>query len=78
MKLAGLTSGKGAFPANGTRTRAIAGMSLGTGALLLMGGTVVIVGFLTLFAGAVTAVQGYNSLSDVIGGLEVDVREKGA
>jgi phospholipid/cholesterol/gamma-HCH transport system permease protein len=45
--------------------RAIAGMSLGTGALLLMGGTVVIVGFLTLFAGAVTAVQGYNSLSDV-------------
>lgn len=45
--------------------RAIAGMSLGTGALLLIGGTVVIVAFLTMFAGAVTAVQGYNSLLTV-------------
>lgn len=45
--------------------RAIAGMSLGTGALILIGGTVVIVGFLTLFAGAVVAVQGYNALADV-------------
>lgn len=45
--------------------RAIAGMSLGTGALVLIGGTVVIVGFLTLFAGAVVAVQGYNALSNV-------------
>jgi phospholipid/cholesterol/gamma-HCH transport system permease protein len=45
--------------------RAIAGMSLGTGALLLIGGTVVIVGFLTLFAGAVVAVQGYDALADV-------------
>jgi phospholipid/cholesterol/gamma-HCH transport system permease protein len=45
--------------------RAIAGMSLGTGALLLMGGTVVIVAFLTLFTGAVVAIQGYNALSDV-------------
>ncbi|WP_059020194.1 ABC transporter permease [Mycobacterium sp. M26] len=45
--------------------RAVAGMSLGTGALILIGGTVVIVGFLTLFAGAVVAVQGYNALADV-------------
>jgi phospholipid/cholesterol/gamma-HCH transport system permease protein len=45
--------------------RAIAGMSLGTGALALIGGTVVIVGFLTLFAGGVVAVQSYNALSDV-------------
>jgi phospholipid/cholesterol/gamma-HCH transport system permease protein len=45
--------------------RAIAGMSLGTGALILIGGTVVIVGLLTLFTGAVVAVQGYNSLSNV-------------
>ncbi|EHB50321.1 protein of unknown function DUF140 [Mycolicibacterium rhodesiae JS60] len=45
--------------------RAIAGMSLGTGALILIGGTVVIVGILTLFAGAVVAVQGYNALADV-------------
>lgn len=45
--------------------RAIAGMSLGTGALLLIGGTVVIVAFLTLFAGAVVAVQGYDALADV-------------
>lgn len=45
--------------------RAIAGMSLGTGALMLIGGTVVIVAFLTLFAGAVVAVQGYTSLQNV-------------
>jgi phospholipid/cholesterol/gamma-HCH transport system permease protein len=45
--------------------RALAGMSLGTGALMLIGGTVVIVAFLTLFAGAVVAVQGFNTLSDV-------------
>jgi phospholipid/cholesterol/gamma-HCH transport system permease protein len=45
--------------------RAIAGMSLGTGALVLIGGTVVIVGFLTLFAGGVVAVQSYNALADV-------------
>ncbi len=45
--------------------RAIAGMSLGTGALMLIGGTVAIVAFLTLFAGAVVAVQGFNSLQNV-------------
>lgn len=45
--------------------RLIAQMSLGTGALAVIGGTVVIVGFLTLSTGAVIAVQGYNQLSGI-------------
>ena len=45
--------------------RLIAQMSLGVGALALIGGTVVIVGFLTLTTGAIIAVQGYNQLSGV-------------
>jgi len=45
--------------------RLIAQMSLGTGALALIGGTVVIVGFLTLAAGALVAVQGYNQLAGI-------------
>jgi len=45
--------------------RLIAQMSLGTGALAVIGGTVVIVGFLTLSTGAVIAVQGYNQLAGV-------------
>ncbi len=45
--------------------RLIGQMSLGTGALAVIGGTVVIVGFLTLSTGAVIAVQGYNQLSGV-------------
>jgi phospholipid/cholesterol/gamma-HCH transport system permease protein len=45
--------------------RLIAQMSLGTGALALIGGTVVVVGFLTLSAGALIAVQGYNQLSGI-------------
>ncbi|MFI6367679.1 ABC transporter permease [Nocardia sp. NPDC050630] len=40
-------------------------MSMGTGALAVIGGTIVIVGFLTLSAGALIAVQGFNSLSSV-------------
>lgn len=43
----------------------IAQMSLGTGALAVVGGTIVIVGFLTLSAGALIAVQGYNTLAGV-------------
>ncbi|MGY4711499.1 ABC transporter permease [Mycolicibacterium sp. CBM1] len=43
--------------------RLIAQMSLGTGALAVIGGTVVIVGFLTFSAGALIAVQGYNQLA---------------
>lgn len=43
----------------------IATMSLGAGALAIVGGTIVIVGFLTLSAGALIAVQGYNTLAGV-------------
>ena len=45
--------------------RLIAQMSLGTGALVLIGGTTAIVAFLTLSTGALVAVQGYNQFSDV-------------
>ncbi|MGO4447121.1 ABC transporter permease [Mycobacterium sp. 2YAF39] len=45
--------------------RQIAGMGIGTGALAVIGGTVVIIGFLTLSTGALIAVQGYNTLSNV-------------
>ncbi|MFD4181329.1 ABC transporter permease [Rhodococcus sp. NPDC058514] len=45
--------------------RLIAEISMGTGALAVIGGTVVIMGFLTLFAGATVAVQGFNSLGDI-------------
>lgn len=45
--------------------RLVAQMGLGTGALAVIGGTVVIIGFLTLSAGAIIAVQGYNSLAGI-------------
>ncbi|MCW2627932.1 ABC transporter permease [Mycobacterium sp.] len=45
--------------------RLSAQMSLGSGALAVIGGTVVIVGFLTLSTGAIIAVQGYNQLSGI-------------
>ncbi|ORB31751.1 ABC transporter permease [Mycolicibacterium parafortuitum] len=45
--------------------RLIAQMSLGVGALAVVGGTVVIVGFLTLSTGALVAVQGYNQFAEV-------------
>lgn len=45
--------------------RLIAQMSLGVGALALIGGTVVVVAFLTLSTGALVAVQGYNQLAGV-------------
>jgi phospholipid/cholesterol/gamma-HCH transport system permease protein len=45
--------------------RLIAVMGMGTGALAVIGGTVVIIGFLTLTTGALIAVQGYNTLSNV-------------
>ena len=44
--------------------RLIAQMGLGTGALAVIGGTVAIVGFLTLSTGALVAVQGYNQFSE--------------
>jgi phospholipid/cholesterol/gamma-HCH transport system permease protein len=45
--------------------RLIAEISMGAGTLALIGGTVVIVGFLTLAAGGVLAVQGYSSLGNI-------------
>ena len=45
--------------------RLIAQMGLGTGALAVIGGTVVIVGFLTMTNGALSAVIGYNQLADI-------------
>jgi phospholipid/cholesterol/gamma-HCH transport system permease protein len=45
--------------------RLIATTALGTGALAVIGGTVVIVGFLTLSTGALVAIQGYNQFSQV-------------
>ncbi|WP_029114323.1 ABC transporter permease [Mycobacterium sp. URHB0044] len=45
--------------------RLVAQMSLGTGALVMIGGTTAIVGFLTLSTGALVAVQGYNQFSQV-------------
>ena len=42
--------------------RLIAQMGLGAGALVVIGGTVAIVGFLTVTTGALVAVQGYNRL----------------
>ena len=45
--------------------RLIAQMGLGTGALAVIGGTVVIVAFLTVTTGALAAVIGYNQLADI-------------
>lgn len=45
--------------------RLIAQMGLGVGALAIIGGTVAIVGFLTLSTGAVIAVQGYNQFANI-------------
>jgi phospholipid/cholesterol/gamma-HCH transport system permease protein len=45
--------------------RLIAEISMGAGSLAMIGGTVVIVGFLTLAAGGTLAVQGYSSLGNI-------------
>ena len=45
--------------------RLIAQMSLGTGALAIIGGTIVIIAFLTMSTGALIAVQGYNQFADI-------------
>jgi phospholipid/cholesterol/gamma-HCH transport system permease protein len=60
----------GAIPEAVTRyrkelLRLIAQMGLGAGALAVVGGTVAIVGFLTMTTGALVAVQGYNQLASV-------------
>lgn len=49
----------------GEALRLIAQMGLGVAALAMIGGTVVIVGFLTMTTGALVAVQGYNQLASV-------------
>ena len=45
--------------------RLIATMGLGAGALAVVGGTVAIVGFLTVATGALVAVQGYNQFANI-------------
>lgn len=45
--------------------RLIAEIGMGTGALAVIGGTVVIVASLTLFTGGTIAIQGYSSLGDI-------------
>ncbi len=45
--------------------RVIAQMGLGAGALIIIGGTVAIVGFLTVTTGALVAVQGYSDFSEI-------------
>jgi phospholipid/cholesterol/gamma-HCH transport system permease protein len=45
--------------------RLIAQMGLGTGALAVVGGTTVIVAFLTITTGALASVIGYNQFSDI-------------
>src|SRR5262249_2293209 len=45
--------------------RNIAEMTMGTGALVMIGGTVGVAAFLTLASGGVIAVQGYSSLGNI-------------
>jgi phospholipid/cholesterol/gamma-HCH transport system permease protein len=45
--------------------RLIAEMTMGTGALVIIGGTVGVAAFLTLASGGVIAVQGYSSLGNI-------------
>jgi phospholipid/cholesterol/gamma-HCH transport system permease protein len=45
--------------------RLVAEMTMGAGALVMVGGTVGVAGFLTLASGGVIAVQGYSSLGDI-------------
>ena len=45
--------------------RLIAEISMGSGTLAMIGGTVAIVGFLTMAAGGTIAVQGYSSLGNI-------------
>jgi phospholipid/cholesterol/gamma-HCH transport system permease protein len=46
-------------------TRLIASMSLGSGALAIIGGTIVIVAFLTFAAGSLVGIVGFNQLANV-------------
>ncbi|MCD2107910.1 ABC transporter permease [Rhodococcus erythropolis] len=57
--------GKAATRYRGETLRLIAEISMGTGLLAAVGGSVVIMGFLTMFAGATVAVQGFQSLGNI-------------
>ena len=64
----GKALGETPFAANRYRReiiRLIAEISMGAGTLAMIGGTVVIVGFLTLATGGVLAIQGYSSLGNI-------------
>ncbi|MBY8859373.1 ABC transporter permease [Nocardia sp. CA2R105] len=60
-----LSVGRAARSYRDETLRLISEISLGTGILALVGGSVVIMGFLTFFAGATVAVQGYHALGGV-------------
>lgn len=49
----------------GETLRLIAQMGLGSGALAMIGGATVVIGFLTFAGGTVIAIQGYSSLSGI-------------
>jgi phospholipid/cholesterol/gamma-HCH transport system permease protein len=59
------SSGDAFLNYRGEVIRLIATMGLGAGALAVVGGTVVIVGFLDLANGALIAVQGYNQFAGI-------------
>lgn len=61
--LASVTKAARAYPRE--TLRALAEISMGTGLLAVIGGSVVIMGLLTLFAGTTVAVQGHSSLGDI-------------
>src|SRR3978361_1103971 len=54
-----------AWPYQSELIRLVAQMSLGSGALAVIGGTIVIVAFLTFSAGSLIAIQGYTQLQEV-------------
>ncbi len=56
---------KAAYHFRRETVRLIAEISMGAGTLALIGGTLVIVGFLTMAAGGTLAVQGFSSLGDI-------------
>lgn len=59
------STGKAARDYRAETLRVLAEISLGTGALAAIGGSIVVLGFLTLFAGATVAVQGFDSLGNI-------------
>ncbi|WP_037156162.1 MlaE family ABC transporter permease [Rhodococcoides fascians] len=59
------STGKAARDYRTETLRVLAEISLGTGALAAVGGSIVVLGFLTLFAGATVAVQGFDSLGNI-------------